>query len=108
MSEITNPYRPSEPVTDPAMLFGRQEAADWVELQITNNARTLILSGQPLIGKTSFVKHVGALQNLNAFNLLASLPDPSTFPSPTPQKQKRRSREEQRVHSTIPSFTPGC
>ena len=31
MSEITNPYRPGEPVADPAMLFGRQDAADWLE-----------------------------------------------------------------------------
>ena len=101
MSEITNPYRPGEPVTTPAKLFGRQEAADWVELQISNNARTLILSGQPLIGKTSFIQHVGALQNLETFNLFVSLPGPSTLPEQVPDKQKKRSREKQSIQAVI-------
>ncbi len=76
MNDVANPYRPGEPVADPAMLFGRQDVVDWIERQITGNVRTLILSGLPLIGKTSFVKHVGALQSLPAFNLLVSLSVP--------------------------------
>lgn len=75
MSDITNPYRPGEPVAEPEMLFGRQDAADWIELQINNQARTLVLSGSPLIGKTSFLKHVGALQSMPSRNLLVSLAD---------------------------------
>ncbi len=55
------------------MLFGRQDAADWLELQITGNARVVVFSGSPLIGKTSFVKHVGSLHNLQALNLLVSV-----------------------------------
>lgn len=76
LSEIINPYRPGEPVADPAMLFGRQEAADWVERQIEGNARTLALGGLPLIGKSSFVRHAAGLQNLAAFNLLVELSPP--------------------------------
>ncbi|MCB0173010.1 MAG: PD40 domain-containing protein [Anaerolineae bacterium] len=75
MSEFTNPYRPGEPVTDPAMLFGRQDAADWIELQINSNNRILVLNAMPLIGKTSFLRHVGVLQNNGFFNLLVSLAD---------------------------------
>ncbi|MBN1221246.1 MAG: PD40 domain-containing protein [Anaerolineae bacterium] len=101
MSEITNPYRPGQPVVEAAMLFGRQEAADWVELQIGNNARTLVLSGQPLIGKTSFIRHVGTLQNLAAFNLLVSVPESSTFRPPTTDKQKKSPREQQRLPATV-------
>ena len=73
MTEITNPYRPGEPVTDPAMLFGCQDAADWIELQLNSHHRTLVLSAQPLIGKTSFLKHVGSLQNIKAVSLLISM-----------------------------------
>lgn len=73
LREITNPYRPGEPVLEPAMLFGRQDAVDWLELHITAGLRALVISGTPLIGKTSFVKHVGALQSFQAFNLLVSL-----------------------------------
>ncbi|MEW5957622.1 MAG: hypothetical protein AB1801_07860 [Chloroflexota bacterium] len=72
-SEIANPYTPGEPVAEPAMLFGRQDAADWIELHLNANARVLILSGSPLMGKTSFIKHVGALQNLAAYNLRVEL-----------------------------------
>jgi TolB protein len=75
LSEFANPYRPGEPVTDPAMLFGRQEAADWIQLQIESGNRTLVLSASPLIGKTSLLHHVGFLQNNNAFNMLVSLAD---------------------------------
>jgi TolB protein len=75
LNEFTNPYRPGEPVTDPGMLFGRQDAADWIELQVANNNRTLILGAVPLIGKTSFLRHVGSLQTMNVFNLLVSLSD---------------------------------
>jgi TolB protein len=73
LTDITNPYRPGEPVADPAMLFGRQDAADWIELQFNSRHRTLVLNAQPLIGKTSFLKHVGNLQNIEAVNLLISL-----------------------------------
>jgi TolB protein len=73
LREITNPYRPGEPVIEPAMLFGRQDAADWLELHITGGIRTLVFSGTPLIGKTSFIRHVGALQSFPAINLLVSL-----------------------------------
>ena len=79
MSEFTNPYRPGEPVTDPNMLFGRQDAADWIELQINSNNRTLVLSAMPLIGKTSFLRHVGTLQNNGFFNLIVSLSELPLF-----------------------------
>lgn len=75
MSEFTNPYRPGEPVADSGMLFGRQDAADWIELQVNSNNRVLVLGALPLIGKTSFLRHVGNLQTLNAVNLLVSLSD---------------------------------
>ena len=69
-----NPYRPGEPVAEPAMLFGRQEAADWLELQVTGKTRTVIFTGPALIGKTSFIRHIGALQNFESINLQVSLP----------------------------------
>jgi TolB protein len=75
LSEFTNPYRPGEPVADAGMLFGRQDAADWIELQVNSNNRVLVLSALPLIGKTSFLRHVGKLQTLNTVNLLVSLSD---------------------------------
>ena len=70
MAEITNPYRPGEPVADPAMLFGRQDAADWIERQVNSNSQALVLSASPLIGKTSFVNQVGVLQSMNAVNIV--------------------------------------
>jgi len=76
LPDITNPYRPTEPVADPTMLFGRQDAIDWLETQLNNNVRAMVLSALPLIGKTSLIKHVGALQNLKTINLLVSLPTP--------------------------------
>ncbi|RME76138.1 MAG: hypothetical protein D6784_06515 [Chloroflexi bacterium] len=73
-AEITNPYQPNEPVATPSMLFGRENAADWLERQITSaNARTLVVAGPPLIGKTSFARHAGALLNMQAITLLVSL-----------------------------------
>ena len=75
MSETTNPYSPGQPVANPAWLFGRQDAADWVELQIQAQARVIILSAQPHIGKSSFVKHVGALQTQAAIHTLVMMPD---------------------------------
>jgi hypothetical protein len=73
LSEFANPYRVGEPVSDPEMLFGRRDAADWIELQIVSDNRILVLSALPLIGKTSFLRHVGSLQSLDAFNLVVSL-----------------------------------
>ena len=55
------------------MLFGRQDTADWLELQFNSGNRTLVLSALPLIGKTSFLKHAGVLQNINAVHLVISL-----------------------------------
>jgi hypothetical protein len=73
LSEFANPYRVGEPVSDPGMLFGRRDAADWIELQVGSDNRILVLSALPLIGKTSFLKHTGSLQSLESFNLLVSL-----------------------------------
>lgn len=92
MTDFANPYRPGEPVADPAMLFGRQNAADWIELQLADDVRTLILSGLPMIGKTSFIRHVGALQNLAAINLRVRLAAPES---------NRRSRQEGRNQGII-------
>jgi TolB protein len=75
LTDITNPYYSGEPVKDPTRLFGRQDAADWVELQIAGNNRVLVLSASPLIGKTSFLLHAGTLQYTDALNVLVSLSD---------------------------------
>ena len=94
MSEITNPYHPGEPVSDPNMLFGRQDAADWIELQLRSTARALVLSAQPLIGKTSFVKHVEMLQNHTVLSLSVFLPDSLAIAIEQANKQpKRRSKQ---------------
>lgn len=77
MSEFSNPYRPGEPVIDPAMLFGRQSAADWIDQQIASNYRTVALSALPLVGKTSFLRHVSTLQLRPTLNLLATLSLPA-------------------------------
>jgi hypothetical protein len=97
LTDTTNPYRPGEPVADPAMLFGRQNAADWIELQLAGNARTLVLSALPLIGKTSFIRHVGSLQNLETLNLAVALPTLTL----TPEPGDKRSRQEGRGQGTI-------
>lgn len=97
MTDTTNPYRPGEPVADPAMLFGRQNAADWIEMQLLGNARTLVLAALPLVGKTSFIRQVGTLQNLETLNLAVTL----TAPATTPESGDRRSRQEGRGPSVI-------
>lgn len=103
MSEITNPYRTGEPVADVSMLFGRQDAADWLELQLTNNVRASVLVGQPLVGKTSFIAHVGTLQHLNSYNLRAALPTPTDFRQVTPKQKAHRSElaQERAASDTI-------
>ena len=100
MSEITNPYRPGEPVADPAMLFGRQDAADWLELQLNSNAHALVLSGQPQIGKTSLIRHLGELQTLHTYNLLVTLPDPAAFHQPA-SGRRAEPRNERTIIDTI-------
>ncbi len=75
MSEFSNPYRPTEPVADPAMLFGRQDAADWLDLQISGNSRVLQFGATPLVGKTSFLRHIGALQLRPTLNARVALAD---------------------------------
>ncbi|MBI1882305.1 MAG: PD40 domain-containing protein [Chloroflexi bacterium] len=97
MTDTSNPYRPGEPVADPAMLFGRQNAADWVELQLNGNARTLVISALPLSGKTSFVRHVGSLQNLDTLNLSVVLSTPASVL----EAGQKRSRQEGRGQSAI-------
>lgn len=99
-SEITNPYRPGEPVVDPAMLFGRQDAADWVEAQLSAGTRVLVLSGQPLIGKTSFIKHVGALQVGAAINLSVVTPA-LWFAPPAPPDRRQRGRAVEPGETTV-------
>jgi Tol biopolymer transport system component len=111
LQEVANPYRPGEPVIDPAMLFGRQDAADWLERQITGGARILILSALPLIGKTSFLRHVGALQNLPAYHLLVSLPNvapdtPVNAPSPGHEKEAEPGTLNTVLQSVIDQLMP--
>ena len=73
MSNLTNPYRFNQPVNDPAMLFGRRDALDWLERQLYNNAQTMVFSALPLIGKTSLIKNVGAQATINGLHLIVSL-----------------------------------
>lgn len=77
--DTSNPYRPNEPVTDATMLFGRQDAIDWLERQLNNNARTLIIKGTPLVGKTSLIRQVEAYQQVKAFNLVIALYSPEAL-----------------------------
>jgi Tol biopolymer transport system component len=91
LTEQANPYRPGEPVTDPAMLFGRQNVADWIELQLQTNTRILVISALPLIGKTSLVRHVGGLQSLPVYHLPLSLAD---LPLPAENSSRRGQRPE--------------
>ena len=101
MSDISNPYRPGEPVVDPAMLFGRQDAADWIDLQITGQNQTLVLSALPLIGKTSFLRHVGTLHSRHTLNLLVSL---DNLPVALPKKGRRQSdADEQNLNTVLQS-----
>jgi TolB protein len=79
------------------MLFGRQNAADWIEMQLIANARTLVLSALPLVGKTSFVQHVGSLQNLDTRNLLVTLSPPVLLL----EAGDRRSRQEVKGQGAI-------
>jgi Tol biopolymer transport system component len=101
LTDTTNPYRPGEPVADPAMLFGRQNAADWIELQLTSNARTLVLSALPLIGKTSFIRHVGALQNLEAFNLAVGLPALAPVQEPGDKRARQEGRSQGAINTVL-------
>lgn len=102
LTEITNPYRPGEPVADPAMLFGRQEAADWIDLQVNSNHQSLVLSAAPLIGKTSFLRHAGALQNIYAVHLHLSL---SSLAEP-PDKQTDTQTLTTVLHAAIDQLKP--
>ena len=55
------------------MVYGRQDAADWIDLQLTANHRTMVLSALPLVGKTSFLRHVTTLQVRPSLNVVVSL-----------------------------------
>ncbi|MBE7473789.1 MAG: PD40 domain-containing protein [Anaerolineales bacterium] len=103
MTDTTNPYRPGEPVADPAMLFGRQNAADWIEMQLLGNARTLVLSAQPLVGKTSFIRQVGALQNLETLNLAVTLTAPAAAPDPGDRRSRQEGRGPSVINATLTS-----
>jgi TolB protein len=96
LTEFANPYRPGEPVADPALLFGRQNAADWLELQVAGGARSLVVSGLPFIGKTSFIRHVGVLQNLKAIHILVELSEPAL-----PVEVGRPARRDERPQTGI-------
>ena len=91
MTEISNPYRPGEPVADSTALFGRQEVADWIGLQVEGNHQALVLSASPLIGKTSFLRHVGGLLNIDALHLLVSLSDTEID---EPGKKRKKTPEK--------------
>lgn len=112
MHDVANPYRPGEPVADPAMLFGRQDTADWLERQISGEARILILSALPLIGKTSFLKHVGTRLNLPAYNLLVSLSTPMAGeatvdePPTTPEQEVEPATINGVLQSVIDQLIP--
>ncbi len=79
------------------MLFGRQDAADWIELQITAKARTLVLSAHPLIGKTSFVKHVSTLHNLKAVSLIVSVSPLPASTAPPPDSPRRHAPDRENM-----------
>ncbi|MDX1520388.1 MAG: hypothetical protein R3264_02020 [Anaerolineae bacterium] len=91
MTEISNPYRPGEPVANPEGLYGRHDAADWIEFQIVSGTRAMLLGGRPYIGKTSFVRNAGALLADNYVNLTVSMPEALTIESPEPVRSRRRS-----------------
>lgn len=103
MSEFANPYRVGEPVSDPGMLFGRRDAADWIELQIVSNNRVLVLSALPMIGKTSLLKHIGSLQSLDTINLLVSLAElPILKPTaPNPKASSQVGEQEPNLNTVL-------
>jgi Tol biopolymer transport system component len=83
------------------MLFGRQDTADWIELQVVNNSRTLVLSALPLIGKTSFLRHVGSLQSLSAVNLLVSLSELSIARAIRARLSPYQEEQEQTINTVL-------
>ena len=108
LTDISNPYRLGEPVADSTLLFGRQEAADWIGLQVNSNNQTLILSAVPLIGKSSFLRHVGALLNIDALHFLVSL---SEIRTDEPGKKRKRtvtlnSVLQSVIEQLVPQLTP--
>ncbi len=103
MIDFANPYRPGEPVADPAMLFGRQNAIDWIELQLAGGARSLVLSALPRIGKTSLLRHINALQTTATLNLqvaLAHVP----LPTQSGHLNRRPEREEVGINELLPAI----
>ena len=111
LSDITNPYRVGEPVVDPSHFFGRQDVADWVEIQITAQARVLLVSGQPHIGKTSLIKQIGYLQSAPYFNLVASLSDLLAISTPEASSNNKQTGGdvytiEQVLEPLIADFIP--
>lgn len=83
------------------MLFGRREAADWIELQTASNNRTLVLSALPLIGKTSLLRHIGALQENPLLNLLVSLSELPLLKDGGAGQARRGDEEKQQTVSTV-------
>ncbi len=57
---LENPYNPLQPVTDPTLFCGREDALAFLQLhlsgRVTNHA--LVILGQQGIGKTSLLTHV--------------------------------------------------
>lgn len=101
MIDFANPYRPGEPVADPAMLFGRQNTIDWIELQLTGGARSLVVSALPRIGKTSLLRNISLLQNMEAINLQVALAY-----VPLPAQSSRSSRQPEREAVSINDLLP--
>ncbi|HNS49762.1 MAG TPA: hypothetical protein PKO09_01100 [Anaerolineae bacterium] len=56
----TNPYKPGQPVVEPALFFGRGDLLASVREQLVRDRRVVIVGGARQIGKTSFLRRLAS------------------------------------------------
>ncbi len=58
MPDVGNPFIPGQPVSNPQLFFGRQEAITWIRENLVKDRRLILISGAVRIGKSSLLRQL--------------------------------------------------
>jgi TolB protein len=58
MSDIANPYQPGQPISDPALFFGRRELMATIRETLLKGRRVIVVAGAERMGKTSLLRQM--------------------------------------------------
>jgi hypothetical protein len=58
MPDTGNPFIPGQPVQNPALFFGRQEAISWIRENLIRGHYPMLVSGASRVGKTSLLRQL--------------------------------------------------